>query len=87
MRQPEMGLTFQASQMGGNASNTYINGRQDMAGHIRTLGMSAFQNILACHVPLNLWVEIIGLERCCWKGNHFQGLRVGCCLTLGNELS
>ena len=24
---------------------------------------------------------------CCRKGDPFQGLRVGCCLTLGNELS
>lgn len=34
-----------------------------MSGHIRTLGMSAFQNILAFYVPLNLWIEVIGLER------------------------
>lgn len=34
-----------------------------MSGHIRTLGMSVFQNIRAFHVPLKLWVEVIGLER------------------------
>lgn len=34
-----------------------------MSGHIRTLGMSAFQNILASYIPLNLCIEIIGLER------------------------
>lgn len=34
-----------------------------MSGHIRTLGMSAFQNILAFYILLNLCIEIIGLER------------------------
>ena len=24
---------------------------------------------------------------CCWKGDPFQGLKLGSCLTLGNELS
>ena len=27
------------------------------------------------------------VSNCCRKGNHFQGLRVGSCLTLGNESS
>ena len=27
------------------------------------------------------------IASCCWKGDPFQGPRVGSCLTLGNELS
>ena len=49
--------------------------------------MSAFQNFLAYHVPLNLWVEIIDLGRGGRKGGPFQSFGVGSCLTLGNELS
>ena len=29
----------------------------------------------------------MGKEKCCGKGDHFQGLNMGSCLTLGNELS
>ena len=29
----------------------------------------------------------MGKEKCCRKGDHFQGLNTGSCLTLGNKLS
>ena len=38
------------------------------------------QSVVPCLVPLRLYL-------CCRKGDHFQGPKLGSCLTLGNELS
>ena len=44
-----------------------------------------YLTILATHICL--FCPLISLPNCCRKVDPFQGLRVGSCLTLGNELS
>ena len=42
-----------------------------------------FKNVLV----LSNWNLSSLSSECCRKGDHFQGLKLGSCLTLGNELS
>ena len=53
--------------------------------HVLTIVNSVAVNI---GVYVSFWIMVFSrAQKCCRKGDHFQGPRVGSCLTVGNELS